>query len=319
MTLAYLLHFFRFKILHISTKYIWLEKKLLGKDMATPFNHLIGMVSNEIRNYCYKYGRDMYTGEGALVDLGSWLGSTVVPLAAGLSQNEKAKGNTIHAYDAFVWYENMTYSARSTPIRHKYKVGDDFIAEFELQTAAYSQWIKIHKEDLAQVVWDKSPVEYMMIDAMKDWEVALRIVHEFYPCLIPGKAIIIHEDFCHHYTSWIHLIQYRLRDYFEPLPILKNSSAVAYKCIKPLNNVNEIIGDDFMDFSADEVEQAFAYSLLQVSKINKPAVLAAKAMAYRHKGDYLQAKKVLSTIPWALRLVNVEVIDAVSTVRKEMS
>jgi len=317
MTLAYLLHFFRFKILHISTKYIWLEKKLLGKDMATPFNHLIGMVSNEIRNYCYKYGRDMYTGEGALVDLGSWLGSTVVPLAAGLSQNEKAKGKTIHAYDAFVWYENMTHSARYSSIRNKYKVGDDFLPEFERQTAAYSSQINVHQGNLGEVVWDKSPVEYLMIDAMKDWEVALRIVHEFYPCLIAGKAIIIHEDFCHHYTSWIHLIQYRLRDYFEPLNAIPNSTAVVFRLVRKLPPLHELLPENFTDFSDDEIEAAFAYSLSLVEPFNYPSVYAAKALAYRHKSKYKNALQILADIPLVITLLDREVKDAQNTINNE--
>jgi hypothetical protein len=317
MTLAYLLHFFRFKVLHISTKYIWLEKKMLGKDMATPFNHLIGMVSNEIRNYCYKYGRDTYTGEGTLIDLGSWLGSTVVPLAAGLSQNEKAKGNTIHAYDAFVWYENMTHSARYSSIRNKYKVGDDFLPEFERQTAAYAAHITIHKGNLADVAWDKSPVEYMMIDAMKDWEVALRIVREFYPCLIPGKAIIIHEDFCHHYTSWIHLIQYRLRDYFKPLNAIPNSTAVVFRLVRSLPPLHELLPENFTDFSDDEIEAAFDYSLSLVEPFNHPAVYAAKAIAYRHKKNYKKAIHILSNLPFVICLLDREVKDALKTINNE--
>ncbi len=205
MTLISLLDFFRFNVLHISTKYIKWEREYLGLDEETPFNYLIGMVANEIRNYCFRYGKEIYSGEGALVDLGSWLGSTVVPLAKGLQESTTNTNAIIHAYDTFVWYENMSNSARNTSIAGKYKIGDCFIEEFKKQISPFEKYVEIHKGDLNNAQWDGAPIEYMMIDAMKDWVLAKKILFTFYPHLIAGKAIIIHEDFCHHYTSWIHL------------------------------------------------------------------------------------------------------------------
>lgn len=319
MTLISLVDFIRFKVLHISTKYIRWERRHLGLDEDTPFNHLVGMVANEIRNYCFRFGKEIYSGEGALVDLGSWLGSTVIPLAKGLQENLAGKSATIHAYDAFVWYENMSNSARNSAIEGKYKVGDCFLDEFKKQIAPYKQNIIAHKGDLNNVQWDSSPVEYMMIDAMKDWALAKKIVFTFYPHLIAGKAVIVHEDFCHHYTSWIHLIQYRLREYFEPLPIIKHSSGVAFKCIKPLPKLHLIIPDDYMDFSAEEIEAAFDYSLSLVINSNKPAVLAAKVMAYRHRGDYDVASKTLKKIPLAVRWLNFEVAESARALKADKS
>lgn len=317
MRLLSTINFIRFKILYISSKYRWLERNLSGKDRETTYEHLIGMVSNELRNYCYKYGKEIYTGEGALIDLGSWLGSSVIPLASGLKENPLANNAKIHAYDAFVWYDNMTYSAKDTSIKNKYKTGDDFLPEFEAQTHPYRDYIITHKGDLRNVEWNGEAIEYLFIDAMKDWDVTLQILNTFYTKLIPGKSIIIHEDFCHHYTSWIHIIHYRLSDYFTPTNALKNSSEMMFLNTKPLPNLEHFFPEQFEKISQEEIEAAFNYSLSLVDKSNKPAILAAKAMAYRHIENYTKAKETLAQIPFIYKHLNREVFDARMQIHRE--
>lgn len=317
MRLLSTINYIRFRILYISSKYRWLERNLSGKDKETTYEHLIGMVSNELRNYCYKYGKELYTGEGALIDLGSWLGSSVIPLASGLNENPLANNAKIHAYDAFVWYDNMTYSAKNTSIKNKYKTGDDFLPEFEAQTYTYRDYIITYKGDLRNVEWKGGAIEYLLIDAMKDWDVTLRILNTFYTKLIPGKSIIIHEDFCHHYTSWIHIIHYRLSDYFIPTKALKNSSEMVFLNTKPIPNLEHFFPELFEKISEEEIEAAFNYSLSLVGKINKPAILAAKAMAYRHIGNYTKAKEILAKIPFVFKHLNREVFDACMQIHHE--
>jgi len=317
MTLITILNFIRFKILYISTTYIRWENKWLGNEAETPFAHLVGMVDNEIRNYAYHYGSKEYTGNGALVDLGSWLGSSVIPLAEGLQQNEIGKEAKIHTYDAFIWYENMNHSISYYNITNSYAVGQSFRKEFDIQTAAYHNSIMVHQGDLALALWSAEPIAYMMIDAMKDWELAKHIAFTFYPHLIPNTAIIIHEDFCHHYTSWIHLMHYRLRDYFQPLRVLGNSSGVAFRCIKPIDNIRAIVPEDYIDFSAEEIELAFDYSLGLVSDANKASVLSAKVMAYRHRDDYATAKNILREVPLLVRWLNFEMSEAAANIKRD--
>jgi hypothetical protein len=319
MRILAILHFIRYRIFYISSKYQWLERKILGeeKKIEGPFKDLIGMVDNEVRNYCFLYGKEIYTGEGALVDLGSWLGSSVIPLASGLAENKLAFASQIHAFDAFIWYENMTISARDTLLKNKYKAGQSFVNEFQKQTEQYSSKIIVHEGNLNIATWSGEPIEYIFIDAMKDWEIARRVLQVFYPCLIAGKSIIVHEDFCHHYTSWIHLIQFRLREYFEPLQVIPESTAVVFKNIKTLPSIKELIPEKFESFTEHDIESAFDYSLSLVTDQYKPAIIAAKVMAYRHIGDYNLAKKTINKVSLSTRYFNKEMNDAKKQIERE--
>jgi hypothetical protein len=85
------------------------------------------MVDIPIREYCFEFGKNGYSGQGALIDLGSWLGSSIIPLIKGLNKNlciDKSFAK-VHAYEAFVWYENMNQSAHTSipPYLHSSKVG----------------------------------------------------------------------------------------------------------------------------------------------------------------------------------------------------
>lgn len=273
------------------------------------------MSDNSLRNYCFRYASQQYSGKGELVDLGSWLGATVVPLCEGLRANPlfSDQHHHVHCYDAFVWYENMTKSITSYPEAVSgYKVGDFFVDSFCTITQTHKELIVIHQTDLATASWETKPIEYLMIDAMKNWEIARNIVINFYPFVVAGAGIVIHEDFCHYYTSWIHLIQYKLKDFFEPVDDMNGSSAKAFRCVKPLNKavLEKIIPQHFDEFSETEIFEAFDYSLDLVLWYNKPPILAAKAMAFRHKGDYAAAKKCLLAINLLTRLVNEEVAQA---------
>src|SRR5687768_9256408 len=65
---------------------------------------LLGATTLEERAFCEWYARSAYRGAGAIVDLGSWLGSTTVPLARGMSRRPPGAATTrIEAYDRFVW------------------------------------------------------------------------------------------------------------------------------------------------------------------------------------------------------------------------
>jgi hypothetical protein len=126
---------------------------------------------------------------------------------------------------------------------------------------------------------------------MKSLDLAKFIVREFYGKVLPVKGLLFHQDFKHFWTSWIHLIQYRLRSYFALETSLKGSSAVVFRLNKPLDcNLSWL--DQLESISDDEVESAFEYSMSLVG--NEVAnVAAAKVMHFIHAGRPDRARKEL--------------------------
>lgn len=61
---------------------------------------------------------------------------------------------------------------------------------------------------------------------MKSWELANSVLRNFFPALRPGLSLVHHQDFVHFFTPWIHLIMYRLREYFEPYAYVREGSYI---------------------------------------------------------------------------------------------
>ena len=257
-------------------------------------SQLLGMTSKTEQDYFTRYGREIYSGAGEVVDLGCWLGSTTISLLEGLRKNSAFinSGRKVYAYDLFIWFDWMNESTAGTDLTAKYKEGDNFVAEFEKRTEKYSSHIEICAGDLVRSGWNEKPIEFLLIDAMKTWELANGIIRHFYPSLIPQKALILHQDFAHHFAPWIHLLQWKFREYFEFAEEIPRSQSLVFKLIRPIPSELLHITYGFDSFSDAEVDEAFEYSMKLVSAEKLPNVAAAKVMWYIHQKKFARARAV---------------------------
>jgi hypothetical protein len=142
-----------------------------------------------------------------------------------------------------------------------------------------------------QIGWIGEPIEFLLVDAMKSWDTAAYIVKHFYPSLLPGKSLLLHQDFKDYYTSWIHLIQYRLREYFAFEMDIPNSGSVVFRLNKPVDCDLKWLAD-LKSFSNHEVDEAFDYSMSLTA--DKSNIAAAKVMHFIHLNRVGEARGILS-------------------------
>jgi len=261
-------------------------------------SELLGMTSKTEQNYFAKYGEKIYSGKGEIVDLGCWFGSTTIPLLRGLLKNPafEKSGRKVYAYDLFIWYEWMNSSLIGTNLIGKYKEGDGFLDEFKNRTAKYSSHIEICAGDLAQIGWNGNEIEFLLIDAMKNWELSNAIIKHFFGSLIPNESYILHQDFGHYFTPWIHLLHWKFREYFVFAEDVPDSGSMVFKCIKkiPDNILSETYSFD--SFNNEEVNAAFSHTM-QIAPIKKLAnIAAAKVMYYVHQNRITEAKTELKNL-----------------------
>lgn len=251
-----------------------------------------GLTSAQEQEYFEKYAREIYSGLGEIVDLGCWLGSTTISLAKGLSQrrNLVKVNKKVHAFDQFIWSKGMAPYYHGLKL---YKEGESFLPEFIERTKNWSSLIEIHEGDLRTIKWDGSSIEFLLIDAMKSWELANSILQEFFPYLIPGHSYIVHQDFKHYYTSWIHLLNYRFREHFAMVYSIPHSASIVLRYIKPLKGELLNISYSFESFSFQEIDAAFNYSMSLVPKKEQSNIAAAKVMLYIQMNNIEKAKKEL--------------------------
>ena len=134
---------------------------------------------------------------------------------------------------------------------------------------------------------------------MKSPDTARVIVRDFYPHLVAGVSLVAHQDFAHFFTGWIHLIQYRLRDYFEFDSEVKRACTVVFKLKKTIPAA--LLDQDWSLENADlaEVNAAFDYSANLVSADKQEQIAAARAMAHVHRGEPELAEQVARDFMWA--------------------
>lgn len=261
-------------------------------------SELLGMTSLSEQKYLMRYVENFYKGRGEIVDLGCWLGSTTISLVKGLMKNPNFldSDRKIYAYDLFIWFDWMNPSIVGTNLIGKYKEGDNFIEEFKKRTEEFESRIEICEGDLTKIGWIDKKIEFLLIDAMKNWELANAIIKDFYSSLIPNESLIFHQDFLHFFPSWIHLLQWQLRDYFEFIEEIPKSSSVVFKYKKKIPEELLITNYSFDYFSDEDVNAAFNYSISLVSSEKKADVAASKVMWFIHQEKHDKAKRVLANL-----------------------
>lgn len=238
---------------------------------------LPGMTSLDERRCLYGLARNKLSGAGEIVDLGCWLGSLTVSLAVGIRRNpvRDLGSRKVHAYDRFVWISSYMDDCWPGDLDLPPPAdGESFLRAYESVTDPWKDLIETHAGDLAHLKWGGEPIEILSVDAMKSVELSRQIVLEFFPSLLDG-ASVFHQDFCHHYTWWIHIYHFLLRRHFACVDPIAGSGGVLFevRCPISVGDVVRVVKADLTDVGL--AKEAFAFSLDLVASRDRSQVAAA--------------------------------------------
>jgi SAM-dependent methyltransferase len=173
------------------------------------------LVPDELR-LLHHLAEDYYSGMGAIVDGGSFLGGSTVALADGLRHNPRwhrlRDAKPIHSFDRFE-VEDWTrgrFFPKSTA------AGTSFREQFDRNIAPYADLVEVRAGDVCEYEWKGGPIEILFIDLAKHWKVCDWVTWQFFPHLIPGRSIVVQQDYLyHHWVGWLHVTMELYADYFE--------------------------------------------------------------------------------------------------------
>jgi hypothetical protein len=257
---------------------------------------LVGMTSPLEQKYYQNCVSDVASINGAIVDLGCWLCSTTIPLAKGLvsiTDNTLTDGKKIYAFDQFIWENWM--DPYMSDLYGIYRPGDSFLPEARKRVENMASFIELIPEDLKSYSWDGGPIRLLLVDAMKSDVLARAITLSFFTSLIEG-SLLIHQDFKHFYTSWIHILQYRLRDCFSFDTEVLESGTVSFRTMKrvSIGRAREA-SSGILEANQSEVQEAFKYSLSLVKEeLGRSAIAAAHVMHNVHCGQVKLARQTVA-------------------------
>lgn len=169
------------------------------------------MLSKAERRLLYGLARDYARGDAAIVDAGCFLGGSTAPLLAGVRDRPEAwAGPPVASYDLFrIEAYTMRKFFGDDP---NAEVGASFRNRFDANVRRFDVPHVVHEGDVTRIGWDGGSIDVLFLDILKSWEINDAVLRDFFPALVPGRSVIVHQDYAGGYMPWIAITIELMRD-----------------------------------------------------------------------------------------------------------
>jgi hypothetical protein len=206
----------------------WRNIALSPDVLAVP-----SMLSADERRLLFSLTRDFFSGAGAIVDAGCFLGGSTLALGSGLLANPLTGRVIIDSYDMFLLDEYMLKHYVDAATAGQRRAGDSCRDLFDSNISPISSIVRVHEGDIREIGWDGRPIEILFLDILKAPNTNDRVIREFFPALLPGRSVLVQQDYIHEGHFWIHITMEFLIEYFTYVEFIEYSSAI-YILRKPI-------------------------------------------------------------------------------------
>lgn len=185
------------------------------------------MLSPGERRMLYWLGKNTPLEDGdVIIDAGCFLGGSTLGFATGLAdRGSNVDPGCLHSYDMFI-APNDGYSLSMMPGKTP---GASVRDIFDRAVSDYRDAITVHEGDILKASIPKSPFAILFVDVAKTRDINARILREFFPKMVPGKTILIQQDFNDHSCPWVNSSMEKLADYFDHLCDESGSRVYLYR------------------------------------------------------------------------------------------
>lgn len=290
------------------------------------------MITDEEKVYLYWLASSVWTAEGHIVEIGPWLGGSTASLAAGMRRNTNNTDRKLHVFDNFIWRGFMSQRA-SLPL----KEGDSFETYFLENVKEYKDFIVTHKRSLPDeaipsdrlameirdvnpdgselLKWEpEEPVEILFIDGAKSWSGLKYLLDELSGGLIPGKSLLVCQDYKYWGSYWVPLILEMLQEHLELVHNLKFNtvtfrltSPLDTKKVRSLSNLSNTIS---VALGLEHLETASRRLATINDRLGAAILQTCKVRFLAHKGEMEKAleayREVESQWPFGGDALNLE-------------
>jgi hypothetical protein len=255
-------------------------------------NPIPSMIHPDESLLLYWLAAHYYRGEGRIVDLGPLAGGSAHSLAAGLAdrKSDNRPRGQIDSYDFWGYLRNFQEYFPGQDL----KPGDDLLGFFKTNLGPLLPYVTPHKGDLCSYPWPDDPIEILFIDAAKTPACMDFIARRLFPHLIPGRSIVIHQDYISATCPWIHLVMEHLRDSFEYVDSPEGGSV----CFVPVRPIPEnALPDDFFEaLPVADARRRLRGARANVRGWYKLCLWLGEAFHLTQVGEYAQAETIVRQV-----------------------
>lgn len=192
--------------------------------MPSAISNVPSMAKKEELALLYTLAKDVYEGDGCILEGGVFLGSSTLALGHGLLKNKRLKlivevfPRPIETFDRFVLssFESMAAS-KAYPFAGL-KQGSSSLQVYKENVKEVSHLQNLHVGDAIQELKGllaPTGVEIAFLDFLKSVELNEAAVQYIFPKLLPGRSVVVQQDFQHDAEPWIHVTMGFFKEYFK--------------------------------------------------------------------------------------------------------
>jgi hypothetical protein len=171
------------------------------------------MTTDAERECYYRLAKEA-AGEGAIVELGAWMGASTAYIAAGV--RDSGVPTKAHVYDQFVSKPGHIGKVKAFYDKRgidRVPIGPSLLA-FRDNLGPLMAHIEPHQGKIEQMQWGNEPIALLITDAPKRVPAISSVLTKLRKALQPG-SIMAWQDFCHFPSYEIPACLYRLRHHLE--------------------------------------------------------------------------------------------------------
>jgi len=254
---------------HSPREVAWDDRYLPERLCKVP-----SMLTFSERALLYSLGRGLAPG-AAIVDAGCFLGGSTVSFALGVSEQLVQPRPVIHSYDLFlVDHSASTHYAALIGDR---PIGSDLRPVFEQVVGAdLLPYVEVHGGDLTSHRWSGEPIDVLFVDVAKTWELNDHVMHEFFPALVPGRSVVVQQDYVHEWLPWIHITMQLLDSCFERIEVIQGSPSVVYGCTRQVKSSQ--LPEHLRDLPERRLEELFDQAVAPYGGDERAIIECARAV-----------------------------------------
>ncbi len=233
--------------------------------------------------------KDWYTGEGEIIDGGPLLGLSTYAMARGLVANPRrlSTRHRIYSFDLFLsdgmgWHAQGSDSGTGSVLDRFLEINRDRL-----------DCISISPGNLLDMHWDGKPIEVMFIDVAKSWDLNTWTLRNWYPSLIPGRSMVVHQDYVYFNQYWVALTMAWLSEYFERCEEVFGATVLFLNRSRiPAEKLNADLATFTLHEKVRLMEQAMNASSPSAAEVLKCGL----AFCMLEHGEFQEARNLLDSV-----------------------